>query len=142
MGLKGCKVGLVDERSEVAGCALGVPQRDVGPRTDVLDNCPKAEGMMLLIRAMSPDLIAVDEIGRPADAEAALEALHAGVALVATAHGVDLDDVRRRPALAELLGVGAFGRAVVLGRTRGPGTVERVIDLGPDRGKGGGWAAS
>lgn len=141
LGLKGCKVGLVDERSEVAGCALGVPQREVGPRTDVLDNCPKAEGMMLLIRAMSPDLIAVDEIGRPADAEAALEALHAGVSLVATAHGADLDDVRRRPALAELLGVGAFGRAVILSRSRGPGTVERVIDLPGELGKGGGLAA-
>lgn len=50
------KVGVVDERSEIAGCVEGVPQHDVGPRTDVLDGCPKAEGMMMLIRSMSPEL--------------------------------------------------------------------------------------
>lgn len=127
--LKGCNVGLVDERSEVAGCFAGVPQRDVGPRTDVLDGCPKAEGTMLLIRAMSPAVVAVDEVGRPADADAIMEALHAGVAVLATAHGYNLEDVQRRPALAGLLGVGAFSRVVVLGRSRGPGTVEQVVEL-------------
>lgn len=130
LGLRGMKVGLVDERSEVAGCLQGVPQRDVGPRTDVLDGCPKAEGMMLLIRALSPQVVAVDEIGRPADTLAVMEALHAGVTVLATAHGHDLADVARRPALADLFQAGAFQRAAILGRSRGPGTVERVIDLG------------
>jgi stage III sporulation protein AA len=129
LGLRGLKVGLVDERSEVAGCHAGVPQRDVGPRTDVLDGCPKAEGMMLLIRALSPDVVAVDEIGRPADADAVMEALHAGVTVLATAHGYSLDDIARRPALAELIRAGAFGRAAILGRSRGPGTIEQMIDL-------------
>ncbi len=128
-GLPGRKVGLVDERSEVAGCIDGVPQRDVGPRTDVLDACPKAEGMMLLIRALSPQVLAVDEIGRPADAEAVMEALHAGVSVIATAHGSSLADVARRPALAGLIEAGAFARAVLLGRSRGPGTMESVTDL-------------
>ena len=135
LGLKGCKVGLVDERSEVAGCHAGVPQRDVGPRTDVLDGCPKAEGLMLLIRALSPDVVAVDEIGRPADADAVMEALHAGVAVVATAHGWSVADVCRRPALAALLQAGAFGRAAILGRSRGPGTLEQVIDLSEGGGR-------
>ena len=58
------KVGIVDERSEIAGCVQGIPQHDVGPRTDVLDGCPKAEGMMMMIRSMSPDILVVDEIGR------------------------------------------------------------------------------
>lgn len=129
LGLRGLKVGLVDERSEVAGCLRGVPQRDVGPRTDVLDGCPKAEGLMLLIRALSPEVVAADEIGRPEDATAVMEALHAGVAVLATAHGSGLADLRRRPALAELLRVGAFERAVLLSRRRGPGTVEAVLDL-------------
>jgi stage III sporulation protein AA len=135
LGLKGRKVGLVDERSEVAGCHAGVPQRDVGPRTDVMDGCPKAEGMMLLIRALSPEVVAVDEVGRPADAEAVMEALHAGVAVLATAHGHSVEDVCRRPALADLLRAGAFVRAAVLSRSRGPGTVEQVIDL-TERGGG------
>lgn len=127
--LSGSKVGLVDERSEIAGCYAGVPQRDVGPRTDVLDACPKAEGLMLLIRALSPQVVAVDEIGRPEDAAAVMEALHAGVAVLATAHANTLDDLRRRPALAELLNAGAFQRVAVIGRSRGPGTVEQLIDL-------------
>lgn len=84
---------------------------------------------MLLIRALSPEVVAVDEIGRPADAEAVMEALHAGVSVLATAHGADLADLRRRPAMAALLQAGAFQRAVLLGRSRGPGTIEQVIDL-------------
>lgn len=138
LNLRGQKVGLVDERSEVAACAAGVPQRDVGPRTDVLDGCPKAEGMMLLIRALSPEVLAVDEIGRAADAAAVMEAIHAGVAVIATAHGADLAGVARRPAMAELLQCGAFQRVAVLSRSRGPGTVERVFDLTP---AGGGQVA-
>lgn len=134
LGLPGCKVGVVDERSEIGGCLDGVPQRDLGPRTDVLDACPKAEGMMLLIRAMSPEVLAVDEIGRPADAEAVMEALHAGVAVVATAHGYSLEDISRRPALAGLISAGAFARAAILSRSRGPGTVEQVVDLGAKEG--------
>jgi len=138
LGLRGCKVGLVDERSEVAGCWEGVPQRDVGPRTDVLDGCPKAEGLMLLIRSLSPQVVAVDEVGRAADAEAVMEALHAGVTVVATAHGADVADLSRRPALVALLQTGAFDRAVVLGRSRGPATLEQVVDL---RAQGGGRLA-
>lgn len=127
--LPSAKVGVVDERSEIAGCLAGVPQRDVGPRTDVLDGCPKAEGIMMLIRAMSPQVVAVDEVGRPEDAGALMEALHAGVSVVATAHGASVADVARRPALRELIEAGAFARAVIIGRSRGPGTVERVIAL-------------
>lgn len=137
--LRGHKVVLVDERSEVAGSREGVPQLDVGPRTDVLDGCPKAEGLMLAIRSLSPEVVAADEIGRREDGVAVQEALHAGVAVIATAHGFGLHDIRRRPALAELLAAGAFRRVIVLGRSRGPGTVEQVVDLQDER--GGGWVA-
>ena len=58
------KVGIVDERSEIAGCVAGIPQMTFGPRLDVMDACPKAEGMMMMIRSMSPDVLIVDEIGR------------------------------------------------------------------------------
>lgn len=63
-------VGVVDERSEIAACYQGIPQNDVGCRTDVLDACPKAEGMMMLIRSMAPEVVAVDEIGGENDLEA------------------------------------------------------------------------
>jgi stage III sporulation protein AA len=62
-GVKGFKIGLVDERSEIACCHEGVPQNDVGIRTDIIDSCPKELGIMMLLRSMSPEIIATDEIG-------------------------------------------------------------------------------
>lgn len=130
-GTRSCrayKVGIVDERSEIAGCVGGVPQHDVGPRTDVLDACPKAEGMMMLIRSMSPEILVVDEIGRKEDSEAIHEAIYAGVHLFTTAHGSSLEEVCKRPILRELIHESVFGRIVVLSRRSGPGTVEAVYD--------------
>lgn len=116
-GWPGRKVGIVDERSEIAACIRGVPTFDVGPRTDVMDACPKAEGMMMMLRAMSPELLVVDEIGRPEDADAIREAAHAGVAVLATAHAADLAEARGRPALRRLIDEGAFAACVELRRT-------------------------
>lgn len=125
---RGLKVGIVDERSELAACEQGVPVFDVGPRTDVLDSCPKAEGMMMLIRSMSPDVIVVDEIGREEDARAIHEALHAGIRIIATAHGGSLDDVKIRPNMKGLLTEGIFSRYVILHRIYRQGTVAEVLD--------------
>ena len=122
------KVGIVDERSEVAALVDGRPSFDVGPRTDVLDGCPKAEGMMVMIRAMSPEVLVVDELGRPEDAEAVLEALHAGITVLATAHGRDWADVRSRPSLAPLFEAKVFGRIVTLTPSGPTGAVLDVRD--------------
>lgn len=124
----GLKVGMVDERSELAACHQGVPAFDVGFRTDVLDSCPKAEGMMMLIRSMSPDVIVVDEIGREEDAEAIYEAIHAGIRVVATAHGNSLTDILKRPTLRMLLEDKAFSRLVILDRSQGIGSIKHVYD--------------
>ena len=125
-----CRVGMVDERSELAAMRMGVPQLPVGLRTDVMDGCPKAEGMLLLLRSMSPDVLITDEIGRPEDAYALAEAMHAGVTVIASAHGKDEAEIRLRPVLEELLRQGAFRRLVVLSRALGPGTIERVLCAG------------
>jgi stage III sporulation protein AA len=129
IGLPGLRVAVADERSELAACWRGVPQLDLGPRTDVLDGCPKAEGIMLLLRSMSPEVIVSDEVGSDADAAALEEALFSGVTLLATAHGTSLEDVERRPGLARLVRRGAFERLVVLSRRQGPGTVEQIANL-------------
>jgi len=112
---KGVTVGLADERSEVAGCFQGIPQNDVGICTDVLDGCPKAIAMVMLLRAMSPDVIAVDELGGEADATAVDAVLNAGVKLLCTAHGTGVGDAFANPALAKMLERGIFERFIVLG---------------------------
>lgn len=128
LGFSGCTVGVVDERSEIAGCYQGVPQLNVGMRTDVLDGCCKAEGMMMLLRAMAPDVIAADEIGRREDIAALEEVLNAGVKVLTTVHGAGLKDLVNRPALRYLLELKEIERFVILGRSRGVGTVEDIID--------------
>ncbi|HHW45012.1 MAG TPA: stage III sporulation protein AA [Desulfotomaculum sp.] len=128
LGLPGVTVGVVDERSELAGCYRGVPQRDVGMRTDVLDGCPKAEGMVMLLRSMAPQVIATDEIGRREDIAALEEVFHAGVRVLVTVHGSSLAELNSRPALQQLFRLRVIQRFVLLGRSRGVGTVEDIID--------------
>ncbi|MCG9968511.1 stage III sporulation protein AA [Pelotomaculum terephthalicicum JT] len=128
LGFSGLTLGVVDERSEIAGCYKGVPQLDVGLRTDVLDGCPKAEGMMMLLRSMSPRVIAVDEIGRGEDVGALEEVLNAGVKVLATAHGKNLAELAERPALGRIIRSKIIERFVILGRSRGVGTIEEIID--------------
>nr|MDH3086087.1 stage III sporulation protein AA [Bacillus velezensis] len=120
------KTGIVDERSEIAGCLRGIPQHSFGRRIDVLDACPKAEGLMMMIRSMSPDVIIVDEIGRMEDSQALLEALHAGVSVIVSAHGWDMKDLVKRPSLKMLWEENVFDRYVELSRRRGPGTISRM----------------
>ncbi|MBD7964555.1 stage III sporulation protein AA [Fictibacillus norfolkensis] len=122
------KVGIVDERSEIAGSIKGVPQHTLGRRVDVLDACPKAEGMMMLIRSMSPQVMIVDEIGRKEDGEAILEAMHAGVQMIFTAHGSSVEDAMKRPVMKPLGDLSLFERYVILGRDKGPGTIEKIYD--------------
>lgn len=124
----GVNVGLVDERSELAGMYLGEPQFKIGLRTDVLDACPKAEGMMMLIRSMSPRVIATDEIGKKEDVEALYHALQAGVKVITTVHGSSFEEIKERPVLQALLNWHFFERLVVLSRRKGVGTLEAVLD--------------
>ncbi|MEI5908114.1 stage III sporulation protein AA [Bacillus spongiae] len=122
------KVGIVDERSEIAGCVNGVPQLAFGPRVDVLDACPKAEGMMMMIRSMSPDVLVVDEIGREEDARAILEAVNAGITLFMTTHGHSFSDIKKRPILREIINLGIIDRYIELSRKTGPGTISTIRD--------------
>ncbi|MBN8208225.1 stage III sporulation protein AA [Bacillus sp. NTK071] len=126
--IQSSKIGIVDERSEIAGCVKGIPQHRLGHRVDVLDACPKAEGMMMMIRSMSPDIIVVDEIGRREDSEAIIEAINAGIQLVVTIHGHVMEDLYRRPSIQELIRSGVFDRIVELSRSDGPGTVKAIKD--------------
>jgi len=121
------KVGVIDERSEIAASLRGIPQHDLGSRSDVLDACPKAEGMMMMIRSMSPDILVVDEIGKQKDVEALLEAIHAGVHVICTIHGSSLNELKRRPSLSPLFESQIFKRMVLLNRHQ-PGRVDKIYN--------------
>ncbi|WP_042145886.1 stage III sporulation protein AA [Paucisalibacillus sp. EB02] len=122
------KVGVVDERSEIAACLKGIPQHNLGKRTDVLDACPKAEGMMMMIRSMSPEILVVDEIGSEKDVQALTNAINAGVTVVCTIHGQTLEELKNRPSILPLLEKKVFRRIVLLKGQSSPGSLKSIYD--------------
>lgn len=115
-GLKGLNIGLVDERSEIAACHLGVPQNDVGIRTDVLDCCPKAEGMEMLLRSMAPQVMAADEIGLEKDAEVLRHVFGCGCKILATVHGQNINELKKRQFFKSFFEDKLFERYVVINK--------------------------
>lgn len=111
------RVSLIDERGEVAVMYRGEPQMDVGPHTDVLDACPKALGIPMVLRAMNPQIIAVDEITVREDLRAVAMAAGCGVRLLATIHAGSLEELREKPLYAQLLQDRVFRLAVRIVRT-------------------------
>ncbi len=107
-------MGVVDERSELAASFLGMPQNDLGMRTDVLDACPKAEGMRLLVRSMSPRILAVDELGSREDCLAVEEALHCGCRILGTMHVGSMGELREKMYFSQWLEREFFERFVFL----------------------------
>ncbi len=110
------KTGLIDERGEIASCLEGVPQLDVGRRTDILDNCPKAEGVMMLIRTMSPQVIVTDEIGGQKDFDALVQAASCGVKIIASAHGQTLAELLSKRYINKIITEKIFDRYIFIKR--------------------------
>jgi stage III sporulation protein AA len=121
-------VSVIDERSEIAACYMGVSQNDVGICCDVLDACPKAEGIRMMIRAMSPDVIAVDEVGTDEEYQAMTEALTSGCSLLATVHGNSMQHIREKPMLRKILDGQLFSRILFLTENGHPGIVTAIYD--------------
>ncbi|MBQ9992406.1 MAG: stage III sporulation protein AA [Firmicutes bacterium] len=120
------QVGIIDERSELAAMSHGGAQLSVGTTCDVIDACPKAEGIMLMLRSMSPQVIICDEIGRREDMEAIFEAVNTGVKVIATAHAGSRSEALSRPVLGEMLKQNCFERLVLYSARQGPGTLEQI----------------
>ena len=103
INFKGMNIGLVDERGEISALYKGIPQNDIGIRTDVLENIPKHIGIKMLIRSMAPQIITADEIGTKQDAEAIKEAVCSGVKGIFTAHGSNKKELMKNPTIRELI---------------------------------------
>lgn len=113
------RVGVADERGELGAMYGGVPQLDLGPHTDVMDGCSKADGLMMLLRGMNPQVLVMDEITAPGDIDALETASGCGAALVAAAHGCGLEDLKRRPLYIRLLERRIFQKVILIERQGG-----------------------
>lgn len=127
--VSGKKVSIIDERSEIAASYNGIPQMDVGIRTDVFDNCLKSSGMMMAVRSMAPEVIVCDEIGTNKDIEALLSAYNCGVNIITTIHGNGIEDLYKRVVFKELLDNKVIERVIVLSNRKGIGTIESIINV-------------
>lgn len=129
LGFEGIKVSLIDERNEIAGSYLGIPQMDVGMRTDIIETCPKELGITMLLRSMSPNVIVTDEIGSEGEVKSLYTALSGGVNLITTVHGDSIEDIQSRKELSRLLDRELFKKAIILSAKHGAGTIEKIYDL-------------
>lgn len=120
----GYYVSVADERCEIAAMSSGRTAFDLGDLTSVMDNCPKAQAMLMLLRSMSPDVIITDEIGTDEDREAVLRIINSGVSVIASIHGRDAEQVMRRKDMAQL--VDMFDVLIVLSKRNGVGTIEEI----------------
>ena len=110
----GKRVAVVDERSEICGVFEGVPGFDIGAKTDILNAAPKAQGIYMVLRSMSPQVIAFDEITSPEDIFAADAAANCGVELLASAHAYSIEDLLERPLYQQLLSRNIFKHLVII----------------------------
>ena len=118
INFKGLHVGVVDERGEIAAMYKGVPQNDLGERTDILNNISKEKGMKMLVRAMAPEVIAADEIGTKEDVEAIKYATTSGVKGIFTAHGGSMEDIMQNPILQSLYRMNIIERTLLIEKDR------------------------
>lgn len=129
VGFKGMNIGVVDERGEIAAMYRGIPQNDIGQRTDILDGIPKALGMTMLIRSMAPKVIVADEIGNMEDVEAIRYGICCGIKGIFTAHGASIEDIKLNPALNKLIENYCFERIIFLSDKKEKCGVEKVYRL-------------
>lgn len=111
---KGKIVGLIDERGELAACYRGIPQNDVGIRTDVIENVSKEKGVEILLRSMAPEIIACDEIGTHEDVQAIEKMLISGVKGLFTMHGNNMEDIKKNTEINKLIEENQIEKIIVL----------------------------
>ena len=125
----GFRTAVIDERGEIASSVNGIPQKDIGAFADVLDGYPKPYGMMVALRTLAPQILVCDEIGTDEETEKMLEAMNAGVPVLATAHAKDEEELFNRPQIRRLTDAGAISKIVLLKGAKAPGKVRKVLTV-------------
>ncbi len=128
IGMDPSRVTVVDERQEIAASVYGRPLFDVGRETDVISGVPKAEGVFMALRSLSPDVVVTDEIGKSADLEALREVANSGVVMVATAHAPDFNGLKTKLFFKQICDERMFDSYVVLSASLGRITVSQIHD--------------
>lgn len=126
INFKGVNVSVIDERGEIAAMSRGVPQNDVGIRTDVLDNVPKTIGIKMAVRSLAPQVIVADEIGNSSDSDIINYAVCSGVKCICTAHGSSLQDLKKNIEINKLIGLSVFERIIILDENN-KGKIKKVF---------------
>ena len=116
--LQGGKVSLIDERGEIAAIYNGIPQNDIGIRTDVLTGIPKSDGMILAIRSLSPTVLITDELGSCKEVDAVFTAINSGVKIITTVHGEDEMEIQKREDLKSLFQNRVFQKIIILNASK------------------------
>lgn len=125
---KGKTIGVADERGEIAAMYKGIPQNDMGIRTDILDNVPKSIGMEMLIRSMAPQIIVADEIGNLEDVNAINYATSCGIKGIFTAHGETLEDIKMNLYLKKIINLNIFELIIFLDKSN-KGRIKYIYHL-------------
>lgn len=125
----GCELTIIDERGEISAPYNGISQMYIGKRTDVLSYCMKRDGFLMSIRAMAPKAIISDELGTKDDFETVQYALKSGVNIISTAHGFDIEDIRKNIYLKDIVENNFFDRIVTLAIGKKPSTVSQIYDI-------------
>ena len=126
INFKGLTITVIDERGEIAAMYRGIPQNDVGIRTDILDNIPKYIGIKMAIRSLAPKIIVADEIGSTNDSEAITYAFCSGVKGIFTAHGRNLNDLKTNPEINKLINLGVFEKIIFLDENN-KGSIKSIV---------------
>lgn len=117
--IKGQNISVIDERGEISATYRGISQNDLGIRTDVLNDIPKAIGMKMAIRSMAPQIIAADEIGSVDDVNAIQYAICCGIKGIFTAHGNSVEDVKKNTELKSLIDNKIFEKFITIKKEDG-----------------------
>ena len=124
------KISVIDERSEIGACYLGIPQNDIGIQTDILDKCPKKIGLNMLLKTMSPEIIIIDEVSEPCEINAIINIINSGVKIIFSMHAQNLDDIKNSVLTKNLISDKLIDRYFFLNRQN---QIQNIYDKNLER---------